>query len=62
MGDTLRWYPAGTVLADLTNQYHHLRAASEEAQRRMRRRYPQAVLALLEVSWRQDLYPSFRRK
>ena len=65
MGDIRRWYTAEALLADLTNQHHHLRAASEEeAERRMHRRYPQAVavLALLEESWRQDLYPSSRRK
>jgi hypothetical protein len=65
MDDTLRWYTADALLADLTNRHHHLRAASEEeAERRMRWRYPQAVavLALMEESWRQDLYPSTRRK
>ena len=65
MGDTLRWYTADALLADLTNRHQHLRAASEEeAESRMRRRYPQAVavLALMEKSWRQDLYPSTRRK
>ena len=64
MGDK-RWYTADALLADLTNQHHHLRAASEEeAERRMRWRYPQAVavLALLEESWRQDLYTPSRRK
>jgi hypothetical protein len=52
MGDK-RWYTADALLADMTDQHHHLRAASqEEAERRMRRRYPQAVavLALLEES------------
>jgi hypothetical protein len=65
MGDTLRWYTADALLEELTSQHHHLRAASEEeAEQRMRRRYPQAVavLALLEESWRQELYPSSRRK
>jgi hypothetical protein len=65
MGDTLRWYTADALLADLTNQHHHLRAASEEeAERRMRCCYPQAVavLALMEESWRRDLYSSSRRK
>jgi hypothetical protein len=65
MGDTLHWYTADALLADLTNRHHHLRAASEEeAERRMRLRYPQAVavLALLEESRRQDLYPYSRRK
>ena len=64
MGDK-RWYTADALLADLTNQHHHLRAASEEeAESRMRRRYPQAVavLALLEESWRHDFHPSSRRK
>jgi hypothetical protein len=45
----------------LTNHHHHLRAASEEeVDRRMRKRYPEAVAALvrLEESWRQVLYSS----
>jgi uncharacterized protein (DUF1697 family) len=48
------------LMADLTNHHHHLRAASEgeeEVERRMRKRYPQAVTLLvrLEESWRQVL-------
>ncbi len=52
--------PAGTAAllrADLTNHHHHLRAVSEEeVERRMRKRYPGAVVILtrLEESWRQD--------
>ncbi len=64
MGDK-RWYTADALLADLTNRHHHFRAASEEeAEQRMRWRYPQAVavLALMEESWRQDLHQSTRRK
>jgi len=52
-----RWYAADALGADLTNRHHHIRAASdEEAERRMRRRYPGAVAILvhLEESWRQD--------
>ncbi len=58
-----RWYTADALQADLTNYHHHLRAASEEeVERRMRRRYPEAVavLAHLEVSRRQDLSASSR--
>jgi hypothetical protein len=57
MGDK-RWYAADALGADLTNRHHRLRAASEEeAERRMRRRYPGAVaiLVLLEESWRQNM-------
>lgn len=53
-----RWYTADALGADLTNRHHHLRAASEEeVERRMRKRYPEAVaiLVLLEQSWRQEL-------
>ncbi len=53
-----RWYVADALGADLTNRHHHLRAASEEeAERRMRKRYPGAgaILVLLEDSWRQSL-------
>jgi hypothetical protein len=56
-----RWYTADVLTADLTNHHHHLRAASEEeVDRRMRKRYPEAVAALvrLEESWRQVLYSS----
>jgi hypothetical protein len=50
------WYDADALGADLTNRNHHLRAASEEVERRMRKRYPGAVaiLVLLEESWRQN--------
>ncbi len=53
-----RWYAADALQADLTNHNHHLRVASEEeAERRVRRRYPEAVAVLvrLEESWRQVL-------
>ncbi len=52
------WYTVDALQADLTNHNHHLRVASEEeAERRVRRRYPEAVAVLvrLEESWRQDL-------
>lgn len=52
-----RWYAADALQADLTNHHHHLRAASEEeVERRMRKRYPGAVVILtrLEESWRQN--------
>jgi hypothetical protein len=64
MGDTLRWYTADALLADLTNQHHHLRAASEEeAERRMHRLYPRAVVVLArhDSSRQQDFHPSSRR-
>ena len=51
-----RWYDADALQADLTNHNHHIRATSEdEAERRMRKRYPGAVavLVVLEESWRQ---------
>jgi len=52
-----RWYTADALLRDLTNQHHHLRAASEEeVERRMHERYPQAVAVLVrpgEESWLQ---------
>ena len=51
-----RWYDADALQSDLTNHNHHLRAASEEeAERRMRKRYPGAVAVLVypEGSWRQ---------
>ena len=57
MGDK-RWYDADALAANLTNHNHHVRAASEEeAERRMRKRYPGAVaiLVLLKESWRQSL-------
>jgi hypothetical protein len=47
---------ADALMADLTNHHHHLRAASEEeVERRMRKRYPEAVALLvrLEESWQQ---------
>ena len=53
-----RWYAADALMADLTNYHHHLRAASEEeVERKMRKRYPEAVAVLvhLEESWRQVL-------
>jgi hypothetical protein len=53
-----RWYTAEALQADLTIHHHHLRTASaEEAERRMRKHYPEAVAVLvgLEESWRQDL-------
>ncbi len=56
-----RWYTADALEADLANRHHHLRAASEEeAERRMRKRYPGAVaiLVLLEESLRQGPAPS----
>lgn len=52
-----RWYIADVLQADTTSNHHHLRALSEgEAERRVRRRYPEAVAVLvrLEKSWRQD--------
>ncbi len=52
-----RWYAADALGADLTNRHHHIRAASEEeAERRMRGRYPGAVAVLVypEQSWRQN--------
>ena len=51
-----RWYDADALGTDLTNHNHHIRAASEEVERRMRKRYPGAVaiLVLLEESWRQN--------
>ena len=51
-----RWYAADALRADLTNHHHHLRAASEEeVERRMRKRYPEAVAIMVRVeeSWRQ---------
>ena len=51
-----RLYTADALTADLTNHHHHLRAPSEEeAERRMRKRYPEAVAVhvRLERSWRQ---------
>jgi hypothetical protein len=52
------WYIADALMADMSNHHHHLRAASEEeVERRMRKRYPEAVAVLvrLEESWRQVL-------
>jgi hypothetical protein len=60
MNDRL-WYTADALRADLTNHHHHLRAASEgEVERRMRKRYPQAVAVLVSVeeSWRQSVSSS----
>jgi hypothetical protein len=54
--DKKRWYAADALRSDLTNRHHHIRAASEEeAERRMRKRYPGAVAVLVypEESWRQ---------
>ena len=58
-----RWYTADALHADLTNRHHHLRATSEqEAEQRMRKRYPEAVAVLvrLEESLRQELSGSTR--
>jgi len=51
------WYAADALMADLTNHHHHLRAASEEVERRMRERYPEVVARLVRrhSSWRQVL-------
>ncbi len=48
-----RWYAADALGANLANR--HLKATSEEVERRMRKRYPGAVavLVVLEESWRQ---------
>ena len=44
------WYAADALRADLTNYHHHLRAASEEeVERRMRKRYPGAVVILTRL-------------
>jgi hypothetical protein len=51
-------YIADALTKDLKNHHHHLRAASdEEVERRMRKRYPEAVGVLVrpEDSWRQVL-------
>jgi hypothetical protein len=53
-----RMYIADALTKDLKNYHHHLRAASEEeAERRMRERYPEVVGVLVrpEDSWRQVL-------
>jgi hypothetical protein len=43
-----RRYVADALMADLTNRHHHVRAASEEeAERRIRKRYPDAVAVLV---------------
>ena len=59
MNDNRRhWYSADALMADMTNHHHHLRAVSEEeVERRVRKRYPEAVAVLvrLEESWRQVL-------
>jgi len=52
------WYAAEALMADLGTRHYHLRAASEgEAERKVRRRYPEAVAILVrqEESWRQAL-------
>jgi uncharacterized protein (DUF1697 family) len=54
-----RRYVADALMADLTNHHHHLRAASEEeVERRMCKRYPEAVALLVrqEESWRQVVF------
>jgi hypothetical protein len=64
MVDTLRWYTADALLVDLTSHNHRLRAVSEEeAERRMHRLYPRAVVLLArhDSSRRQDFHPSSRR-
>ena len=56
-----RWYTADALTADWANHHHHLRAVSEEeVERRMRKRYPEAVAVLVRVeeSWRQVLSSS----
>ena len=56
------WYAADALMADLTVRHHHVRAAAEEqVEKRMRRRYPEAVAIIVrrEESWRQVLsHPS----
>jgi hypothetical protein len=56
------WYAADALMADLTVRHHHVRAAAErQVEKRMRRRYPEAVAILVrrEMSWRQVLsHPS----
>jgi hypothetical protein len=43
-----RRYVTDALMADLTNRHHHVRAASEEeAERRIRHRYPGAVAVLV---------------
>jgi uncharacterized protein (DUF1697 family) len=52
------WYAADALMADLTVRHHHVRAAAEEeVEKRMRRRYLEAVSILVrrEESWRQVL-------
>lgn len=56
-----RWYTADALQVDLTSHHHHIRAASEEeAERKLRKLYPEAVafLVRLEKSWRQDISTS----
>jgi hypothetical protein len=51
-------YVADALMADLTSRHHHLRATSEnEAERRMRARYPEAAAILVheERPRRQEL-------
>jgi hypothetical protein len=52
------WYAVDALMADLTIRHHHVRAASEEeAERKIRERYPRAVTILgrRAESWRQGL-------
>ena len=55
-----RLYTVDAPTADLWDHHHHLRAASaEEVERGMRKRYPEAVEALVrpeEESWLQLLW------
>ena len=42
------WYEADALMADLTGYYHRLRGTSEEEiEKRMRKRYPRAVVILV---------------
>lgn len=57
-----RLYTVDALTEDLGNHDHHLRAASEaEIERRIRKRYPEAVEAMVrpeEQSWLQILWSS----